>query len=188
MKYLNLFLIAVLVFNLVSAYDIDILKKSISHKNVTFSDEIASTIDHTISNLNNYSFIKNDIIIDFKANVPKEMENLFDFIDDTVLSKINSKQIRVNFPVLMTFMDKENGNNIVKEVSAYENENENKTTSLEKRVDEEGFLGCMAFTGVVLVGSCTWAAVMSAGSSCVAGGLTAMFKAAYCALAYGIDW
>jgi len=58
------------------------------------------------------------------------------------------KKISVNLPVLMTFMDKKTGNDIIKDLSLYSDENE---TSLSKRMDKDGFIGCIVGTGVVFV-------------------------------------
>ncbi|KAG4083172.1 hypothetical protein H8356DRAFT_1318969, partial [Neocallimastix lanati (nom. inval.)] len=179
MNFIKYILGTLILIKIVFSYNVSILRSDLDLKNVTLTQDILGYIDTYASDVSNYSFEKNDIIIKLNSQIPKEFKNFLSYFDENVIKVRGKDELKVNLPVLLTYADTESGNELVKGIT---NINE---LSLGKRADTKGFLECIGAIGVTLVAGCTWAAVVSAGASCVAGGLTAMLSAGYCAVAYG---
>ena len=174
----------VLIINSVFAYNVNILKSDIDLSNTNLSNKTSDKILETISNISNYKVNGNEIIINFEKNINKEVKELIELIDDNAITTVNSKELKVNLPLLMTFADAESGNDVAKDISI----NNNPSTLERREVNMDRFTKCCVGAGVSLGLGCTWAAVFSGGLSCVVGGIGAMLTAGYCAVAYGANW
>jgi len=57
---------------------------------LTFIEDITSSIDNTINDIMDYSFLNNEIIINFKSELPEDMKSFIEVIDDNVITVLLS--------------------------------------------------------------------------------------------------